>query len=188
MPNRFDQLYLDTMDEVAARLAEPHSSNLLRCCLLIRQLVADGARSLALLCNADADRRLRLRFRTRTDRPLPAFLNAEDMLMHFSNPSLRDTPTDPALELKLDEFLAHRVLTYRGAKYSVKQVLDFCAYVLGGVHAGEPDGPGQESLLELHGVIQTQGMSPSVLALRGTAELVHDSLAPLTVRIRLGSG
>src|SRR5689334_21901154 len=67
----------------------------------------------------------------------------------------------PIKDLTLDQFLAFRVLYANGSYFTVHDVIDCCAHVLGGVHLGEPRTPHQTVLTDLQR-IQFNGMTINV--------------------------
>lgn len=88
------------------------------------------------------------------------------------NPNLSMNP----VELKKDAFLKFHCLKYLGDKYDVQDVLQFYAYVRGGIHLDK----GQEKYQPLRDAFQTfklNGLSSLDHSMRGILQVVYTSLS-----------
>ncbi|MGH6802801.1 MAG: hypothetical protein ACREC3_05470, partial [Methyloceanibacter sp.] len=105
-----------------------------------------------------------------------------------------DLEVDRTIELRLDNFLAQRVLCLRGEWISRKDVIKYVAHVASGVHSGEPDSA-QDKLLaqirrsarvtikddkSLHLALFDDGLDSRETAFRA---LAPDSIDPVLIEL-----
>lgn len=185
MRDRYDSMYLRTLDELEQRVRSGTPYDVLRGTVSIRQLIADGGNSLALRCNRG--RGLKLRFESLDDGCKPPEFEGHPLIFSMFNPDVSAFPKAQKKAYPLDAFLAMETISFKGTWFSLKKVLDFCAYVLGGIHMRDPETPEEHLLLELDNIARNivgEG-TPVLLILRGMVQVTLDGLAPLTVAVRL---
>jgi hypothetical protein len=175
-----DELFLETLRDLGTRTAvEASEYDVLRSSALLRQLLLDDD---PLVHQVNRDRRLRLVFRTNVSEPIwkkagiepPAFWSRHDGL----DPETALVPPEVA-ELKRDGLLASVVMIVDGRNFTVRDVVDQAAHVLGGVHAGKPREEAQEALSAVAAAFRIGNADPITGALRAISRIVLRALQPL---------
>ena len=181
MRSYHETFYLETIRELENRLRDGGGYNLVQASALLRKLFLDDH---PLLDRVNRERRVPLRFEVCPVQhsALPDLGGAP--IAHWINPgsSARAAP----LSLKRDQFLAHVCAIIEGEKIAIIDVVRHAAYVLGGVHTGEPDKK-HALILQIDGLLNTFGAIENMTALNalsGICECVIKALQPLTDEIR----
>lgn len=129
-----DELFCRTIDDIQSVVDNPTSYEILRSSALLRQLLLDGRRLVDIV---NRERRLRLRFRVADgwEHPVARMMRSMNPVF-FGVLDGIDTgaqfPNTPIRELTRDQFLNYNVLLINGHVYTVRDVISFCANVMGG--------------------------------------------------------
>ena len=81
-----------------------------------------------------------------------------------------------------DQFLAYRVIYSNDRYFTIRDIIDHCANVLGGVHLGEPKTDTQKGLSELE-FLEIGGGHVSIRQLVPILRIVRNALRPLKERV-----
>ncbi len=146
-----DWLFLRTLNDCKSAIQNPDDYQLLRATALLRQLLLDANR---LLDVVNRDRREKIRFRI-----ADSWQTQHTRLVISMNPSIytvadglypgTSLPNTPVVELSRDQFLKHPVAYASGRYYTVGEIVQHCANILGGVHFGAPQSESEGMLSAL---------------------------------------
>lgn len=130
-----DDLFIETLQDLHYSISCSDEYEILRASHLIRQLLLDGANSLAIRVNKT--RRLKkiiypIREVSLPDSDCNATWFAGDLLASF------DALTQPTM-LKWYKFLKMPVACCEAHQYTVEDIIKYCAHVAGGVHKVNPE-------------------------------------------------
>ena len=173
-----DWLFLNTMDDLQARLNQRDPYSILGVSALLRKLLVDDD---PLAFQVNRKYRLGFKFSVTVFRPRTEALawSVGDGLDPNTTIVKRQVQ-----QLKLDKFLKVRVLVMRGNVFTVHDIIKFEANVMGGVHAGAPRRPEDEILLAAERFFGVGGY-PSVLrSLLPIGRVAHAGLLPLSNYVR----
>jgi len=173
------------MDDLRSCVVSRDRYHIARGAGLVRKLLFDGANTLTHQVNRK--HRLKIHFSAKggvgrwpEDLPKPTF--------HISFISGRDWPWGPPQLLSMDQFLGLRICSLQQMQFSVRDMLDYAAYVLGGVHAGTPKDLTQEKLAELNRSVRI-GQHPAIYDFVATAgDITHEGLSPLYLAVMRDAG
>jgi hypothetical protein len=180
-----DDLFLGTLDELAARTRSgANEYDYLAASGLIRKLLIDGN---PLAHEVNRTRRLRLRFEVTLDDlnlppelPVPAFHGRLEGI----SPRLRPPRPLPTERISRDRFLGELAFRVTGEPFTVAEVIDHCAHVQGGIHAGLPRTQRERTLAAVNDSFKVDGVGPVARTMRGIGYVTFDGLAGLASRIR----
>jgi hypothetical protein len=182
-----DRLFLETLRDLEAKSAGGATGyDVLRSSALLRQLLLDDA---PLIHQVNRERRLPITFRVNVrppiwkilGPPLPEVWTLQDGL---------DPETAPAPEiadLKLDAFLSQMVIFRRGEEFTVRDVIQQVANILGGIHAGSEQNPREQALAAVSAAFVIEGLDPVIRSLAAVGRVVVRALRPLQAEIERGS-
>jgi hypothetical protein len=174
-----EQLYRGAIQETKGRLADPTPFNIVRTAGEVRRLLLDGANSL--VDRVNRTRRIQFLFRAMKPERPPV---TDGLVLQLRNPHVDPTfPTSSSDYYKRDQFLALKYLEYRDQFFSVRELVLFCAHVLGGIHRGDPGTPEEKLLAELDDALtfpNTDGTAPSLVIVKAIVEVTLEGLDPLT--------
>jgi hypothetical protein len=179
-----DQLFLETLRDLEKRTGTAASEyELLRSAALLRQLLLDES---PLVHQVNRGRNLRFVFRVNVREPIwkragtdpPVFWSRHDGL----DPDTALVSAEIA-ELKWDGFLGALVMIVDRRNFTVRDIIDQAAHVLGGVHAGTPREQAQEALSAVAASFRIGDADPVTGALRAIARIVLRAFDPLRRQI-----
>jgi hypothetical protein len=167
-------LYLRKVDEVHQKIATGDYYHIITASGLIRHLLLEGK---PLAHRANRDTRLKLKFEVAKRRPGPPPIARADLLFHAA-------PIEPLPKWKTEivnesELMAMYCATVRGHEYKVKDVLELCAYVLGGVHLETPTEK-EDALVSLNTFCNIGGQQAVMKILVEIVTVILKGLEPLT--------
>lgn len=175
-------LLLRTLDDLANRVVSHDPYEVLGIALLIRKLLLDAS---PLVDQVNAAYRLKVTFAIADEGPLPAFLPQPDFwsLTDGLDPEIYP-PGAPIAVINVyrDALFARVVNQLNGTNYTVKDVIDLEAHVMGGVHAGSAAGK-QIALETLNNSVELGGMNPTLRQLCSIGRIVLRGLQPLQQEI-----
>jgi hypothetical protein len=156
--NHEDYMFLETSKELEARLIKASRYDYIKSCGLIRQLLIDGDKSLALLISKKYG--IKLVFSTT--------IAGSNKLMN------------------LDTFLSNESFYNGKSSMTNRQVLLTYANVMGGVHLGKPlaKNPEQSSLIELDQRVIVNEKATSIETVRALCIIILNALYPMVESIR----
>ncbi len=181
-----DLIFTQTLDDITNVIETPDSYRILRSSALLRQLLVDGNR---LVDVVNRESKLKIQFRIADSWETPyTKLVLEDGPVFFAvldglSPDTVLSKGVPIKELSRDEFLSHRVVFTNGQYITVRDIVDHCANVMGGVHLGAPKQGSQKSLSNLQN-ITIGGASISIRQLLPVLRIVRVALQPLYVVLK----
>jgi len=172
-------LFVRTLDQLGEGADTADEYVATRSAGLLRQLLLDAQ---PLVHALNREHHLKLRF-TVTDHPLLRKAVEDDkpvvrLVMDGVFPETAP-PGYGLRTLSLDDWLAHSAGSYRGAEFSVADVIRYLANVAGGIHAGIPTADTDHGLVALAGILTVQGMSGVARTIRGIVRVTLAGLQPL---------
>jgi len=173
------RLFVDTCHELEQRLVENTPHSILRTSLPLRQLILD-----------DSPLVLQLR---RTHRAVPVEFTVDVSAIDwdtvgFPAPDvefLLDQALGPLppmfkrITLDLERFLKLRFARVEQKTFTVKEVIEFMAYVEGGIHLGRAPDDEQKRLEEIGKFFQLDNLSLVYVAMRGIATAALRAMRPM---------
>jgi hypothetical protein len=177
-------LYCRTIGDIRSVIEKPDDYEVLRASALLRQLLLDENR---LVDDVNRQHRVKLRFKVADswDTPYAKVVLEDDPTFYSVLDGLYPGTTPikaPIKRLNRDQFLGYAVVFVKGSFYTVRDIIDHCANVLGGVHFGPARGESQETLSKLRN-IRVDGSSVSGRQLLSILKVVREGLEPLTEKV-----
>lgn len=165
--------------DLQARVGVKDRFNLLEASAILRRLLLD-ARPVVHLVNRE--HRLQLRFPVIPKRQVK--VTGEGPTFEFLNlcPEFAE-PSEVQL-VALDTFLGTEVLRDRAQAFTVRDVIDVCANLKGGIHFGQPLSQTDQSLIKLDQGYLPFFVDASLAALPGIAWAVVSGASPLIYAIQ----
>lgn len=167
-------LFVQRLDDLICEVTNPDRWAPIRASAILRSLLVDGSRSLVALAR-----------RSRPGAPKPSFRVTTGQVPDASIGLVVDA-LDPkrssgaVATISLDQFLATRVANLQGRSVSVKDLVLHAAYVLGGVHAGDPKSDVDQYLVKISaGLPALADPSDLLEALRCVGRLACAALQPV---------
>ena len=177
-------LFLKAAEEIDEAASSNDPYRILRASALLRQLLLDNNR---LIDVVNRPYKLKIGFmiadswgsaHTKLVMELkPAFYSILDGLDPDTAIVKRDV-----IEIGRDQFLSHNVLFCAGSHISVRDCIDHCANVMGGVHFGEAKSDSQKTLSGLQN-IQIGGTYVSIRQLVPILRIVSKAIQPLRKKV-----
>lgn len=174
-------IFTQTLDDISNVIETPDNYGVLRSSALLRQLLVDRNRLVDVI-NRGVKVKILFRISDGWDTPYTKLVLEDDpvffAVLDGLSPNAALLKGAPIKELSRDEFLSHRVVLTNGRYITVRDIIDHCANVMGGVHLGAPKQGSQKSLSNLQNI--TVGGAPlSIRQLLPILRVVHDALQPL---------
>src|SRR4051794_8539157 len=180
-------LFLRTLDDLHRSINSNDEYEILRASALIRQLFLDGGNSLV--------DRLKRKFR---------HLNLEFTVIEHAPPKIPGLnfnvwgavdaidprampPHFPRVKKTRDGFFGMIVAILEGHEYSVRELIQFVAIVMGGVHASRIRDEKAKNLAQLKELYIFSNVNLALLFLRAIGRIILESLKPLQYQV-LGLG
>jgi hypothetical protein len=178
-----EQFFLATVKDLDLKLANASPYELIRAAALLRQLLLDG-----FLNRVTRKYRTRVRFRVFDPASVAQLRSSLDQLTVGASwwnpdPSLLPNNSQNVVDMKLDEFLATEILTWKSQRATVKDVIRACANAKGGVHFGDADNPREQLILDFDDANAGDTKEMSVSALAGICRAALKALAPVVEAI-----
>lgn len=195
-------LFISTLDDLASRLAPGRGEyDVLKAAALVRALIIDGDKSIALRVNRRA--RLKIRYRLNAYQPPrdPAvgWWVVGDLLdpdveranlplivgLATAHPGLSSYPGrgGPGLVLTLpltyDQFMGYPIVVFMHNRLTVHDVFDYLAHVAGGVHRTDPASGKEEALAHLYARLRLGGLPTATHSFLAVGRIVLTALRPL---------
>jgi hypothetical protein len=179
-----EQLFCHTLDDIADVIANPTDYEVLRSSALLRQLLLDGGCLVDLVNRAH---KLKVEFEISDGWATEynkAILNLNPSILLVLDGLSPDTQLlkAPNAKLRKDDFLAYRLALINGTYISVRDIIDHCSNVMGGVHAGSPRSESQKAISSAD-FMRIGGGAISIKQLMPILRVVHKALDPLKVRV-----
>jgi len=179
MTKETDLLFLNTLKDIERRIELEDPYDILGCSALLRKLLID---EYPLVHQVNRERRLKLRFQIGLPLRFPPGLEPTAWSIQDGLDPATSVPGHATTTVDLDGFLAAKVLASEGKTYTVKDLVQFEANIMGGVHAGTPREQKEHVLDSLGRLFEMGGYRVSLrqlkaicrVALRGLAELRQD--------------
>jgi hypothetical protein len=180
-----EQLFCRTIDDIKGVIDNPDDYEILRSSALLRQLLIDGNR-LTDVVNKKVRKKIVFEVIDSWESEYtqlilshkPSFYAVLDGL----NPSTISAGVNPVY-LSRDKFFSHKVIFTDNKFISIRDIIDHCSNVLGGVHLGEPRSESQEALSGLH-AIKIGGATVSIRQLLPILQITYQALLPLREALR----
>lgn len=172
-------LFLETLDDLAARMASGTWYDAIRAAGLLRQVLLDGDRLVHVV-----NRAFHLKFSfvviDHTD-PVPVLPD-----YHWVNLDPTNFAGARTRRVNLDALLASPCLTVKGVTATVADLITACANAKGGIHLGRTRTVEGAAILDWDEAIRLLGEVPSTVAVRGLCGVVLEGLRPLAAAVRAG--
>ncbi len=169
-----DRFFLETLDDVDAKLLDGKRYSIIRAAGLLRQLLLDG-----LLDRANARHRLKFKFEVLdSSSPVPGSPSLE-----WTNLDPADHPRAPTDSLSRDQLLATPFLRTPSGSATVHDLIRACANVKGGVHLGKTRTSAQKMIVDWDEAIRVCGQEMSIATMSGLVRVVLKGLVPLVLKI-----
>jgi len=174
-----DKLFINSIDEISRIIQKPNDYALLRSTLLLRQLLLDGNR---LIDVVNRKRKHKIVFEisnewesenATVDVDRTIFIGIMEGLL----PSSKSKGTS-IRKLSLSRFLKFNVFFMDGKFITIRDVINHCAHIIGGVHVGEPKTE-KEKLLSILQVLNIDNYPIQIIQLLPILMVVRDGLTPL---------
>lgn len=170
-----EQLFLNTLADIEARLITGERYQLLRSSAMLRQLFLDND---PLVHKVNRNYHLKLLFRCRT---YPAISpKISNRVTYSFSPEIQINDQDAAPLVPLNKFLKFPCLI-RDDEYlaTVEDVIKHWAHVMGGVHFGSPETNQEHALNEFNIFVKTYGAEAGLHILAGILRISLLGLLPL---------
>jgi len=178
-------LLVHTIDEIGEVIRAPTNYSILRSSALLRQLLVDGNR-LVDVVNREPKLKISYIISDTWDTPFAKLVLEDGPIFYATLDGLSPETVlikAPTKELSRDTFLSHRVVLAHGKYITVRDIIDHCANVMGGVHYGTPRGEPQVSLSNLES-INVGGSQVGIRQLVSILRVVYAALKPLSDAVR----
>jgi hypothetical protein len=154
--NRYEESFLQTLEDLREKVASNDRYQLIKASGLLRLLLLD-----AMVHDANRNHKVKLKF----------YLTLKDY---------RKVKVKP---LSLDEFLSTEWKAYREHTYSVKEIIETSAHLMGGVHLKKPKQKKEVDLVDIfdHRPITIDTIKSSLI---GISKLTIEALAELEEQIK----
>lgn len=181
-----EELFLRTLQDLEDRISSSDPYEILRVSLLIRQLFLDGHKSLVDQVNRNY--RLKIEFEivdvsklldafNAPGMPPPVFLGIQDA---FDPGSI---PNPPKKIVKRDEFFKTPVQISGQKAFTVQELIEHQAHIMGGVHAGKSQEEREKILSAIESTIYVMGLPPGLRQLKSIGKVILKALEPLKERV-----
>lgn len=179
-------IFLGTCEDIRDKRKKGRRYDLIRAAGLLRHLFLDEE---PLIHAANRDFRMKITFNDSSlcdeDRKvMDEYLKQTGGSLWLSPDA---TPNDQPnrQRISLDRFLKTTVVYHTGrTTLTVKDIIDTCAHISGGVHNGKPTRDEHKIIIELDKLMEIDGMEQSLAAIRGICSAALDALTPLIIAIQ----
>ena len=171
-----EHLFLATLMDIEAKLAEGKRYALIRSAGLLRQLLLDET---PLIHEVNRAYHLKIEFEVIDYRMAPPLTPD----MHWRDPDPSFFPGAKTVTVDLKHLLNVPVLTVESTTASVGDLIRACANAKGGIHLGHTSTVEQGLVIDWDNVINMLGEEPSLAAIFGVCRVVLRALQPLANEI-----
>jgi hypothetical protein len=172
-----EELFLSVINELRSRIAAADEYSLIKASALVRQLVLEE-RPLVSVANKSLGLKFSFRVAPFKDDDFQINRNAtwlfRDIFPRGTSPAAPIWQT-----VNRDDFLRAKCLAYLPDRFSVREVVKFCAHVKGGVHHGEPKDRLDVLMNEIDENSRVQGIGLAVKSIQGIGDALLDGIKPL---------
>ncbi len=181
-----ESLFVNTLRDLAARIADADEYSILGASALIRKLLIDGS---PLVDQVNQGYRLKLAFEISDSKPSipgvpePTFWSVQDGLDPETS-----RPGKPRKVVNRDQLLSAVLAVVDGRAYTLREIVLFEANVMGGVHAGSPKEEKERVLQSLNSGLAIGGYRASLRQLQAIGRVVLKGLEPLSSAVTSKNG
>ncbi len=181
-----ESLFLSTLRDLEARIADPDEYNVLGSSALIRKLLIDD---FPLVDQVNRQYRLKIVFEISESNP--SIPGVPEPTVWSVQDGLDPETSRPGKSRKIvnrDQLLATVLAVVNGKSYSLREIVLFEANVMGGVHAGSPKEEKEKVLQALNSTLAIGGYRASLRQLQAIGRVVLKGLEPLRVAVTSAHG
>lgn len=146
------QLFIEILNDLEFKINSKDQYQILKASELIRSLMFDASGSLIDKINKDYSLKILFEYKDISEllnhplyKDVDVFFIGQGLYPPFSNPNSK------IIKTKKDDFLKAIIVISDGKRYSVKDILNFSLYKLGGTHHEEPKSDDDKRIAELNG-------------------------------------
>jgi hypothetical protein len=175
-------LFVRTLDDLHRSINSNDEYEVLRASALIRQLFLDGSNSLIDRVNRKYRHKLEFEVIEQTPPDIPGLsfnvwaaidgIDPRAMPQHF-----------PRTTKKRDGFFGMIVAIIEGHEYSIRELVQFVANVMGGVHSGSLQDEKEKNLAQLKELYIFSNINLALLFIRAVGRIILESLKPLQYEV-----
>jgi hypothetical protein len=175
--NESEILFIRTLEDIEKRLSETDPYEILLLSGLIRKLFLDN---FPLVDQINKERRIKLAFEVTVpvsmpnNEPYPTFWTIQDGLDPDTAPSFKKHYI-----VNRDQFFQTIVTIINDQRYTIRDIVQFEANVMGGVHTGTPRAEKEIILKQIDSTIAIGGYASSLRQLEAIARVILKTLEPL---------
>ncbi len=165
-------LFIRSLGDLAHKISTGDKYEILQATLPLRKLLLEG-QPLMTIVNRQYRKKLRFKILPFVHDLLPQ----SEMFWQTIDPSL--IPQATTVDVDLKDLLRTTCLTIGDVSYSVRDIVNACAYAKGGIHIGQPETQKERDLVKLDKDYKLFGQESSVAAMVGIVTVVLKGLEPL---------
>lgn len=175
--NSVENLFLSTLDDLAARIISADEYTILGASALIRKLLIDD---FPLVDQVNRQHRLKIAFEISESSPsIPSVPDPTVWSVQDGLDPETSRPGKPRRTLSRDKLFSTVLAVVGGHSYTLREIVLFEANIMGGVHAGSPREEQEMALAELNKIMAIGGHRASMRQLQAIGRVVIRGLAPL---------
>lgn len=176
-------LFLETLNDLRQKIDSNQPYHLIKSSELIRSLLFDPSGSLVDKINRERRFKIKFEFIDGRDslegiRKIGISIDTFTLNDELYPPTTNPNRPDKKIGSK-DNFLNALIIFHNNREYTVKDVLDFVLYNLGGTHHDDPKDEEKEILSHLNNVFQIGGHYSVVRPMKAIGLVVIDALSDL---------
>jgi hypothetical protein len=141
-----EEIFLKTLDDIRSKM-NGGKYELVKACGLLRHLLIDSPTLYDLI---NTEKRFKLQFELPENDAEKFLKDAKHWPVQYINITYAKSPK---VKLKVDEFRKYKVLTIRDTIYSIKDLIDWAAHIMGGVHTKEAKKESEKKLSSINELI-----------------------------------
>jgi hypothetical protein len=171
-------LFVRTLDDLHKSINSDDEYEILRASALIRQLFLDGSNSLVDRVNRKYRHKLEFEVVEQTPPNIPD--SSFNIWAAVDEIDPRSVPLHfPRIKKKRDGFFGMIVAVIEGHEFSIRELVQFVANVMGGVHSVSLQDEREEKLAQLKELYIFSNISMALLFIRAIGRIILASLKPL---------
>ena len=179
-PLDFRRHFLDACNDLETKIQSSTEYEILKASGLLRELLLD---SRPLVHQVNAQYKLKLRFEIGPGKPLPTALGEPSFWAKLDGLYPPDaSPGTQILVVNLDGLMATVALRTPGTTFMIRDLIDFEANVMGGVHPGIPKDNKEAQLAQIRSLFMGD-LPASLRQLKALSKVVLRGLEPLRQQI-----
>lgn len=173
------ELFIQTLIDLSERVVSGEEYETLRASHLLRQLLIDGGNSLFSRANRQHRRKVRyiisdMGLGFPSNIPQPDIWFSWDSIEPYRSAALRGRR-----DVSIDKFLSTRVAIAYGHDYTIQDLIQYVAHVMGGVHSGNPNTEKEKVLEQIQDFILFKQLPAAVLFVQSAARATLRAMLPL---------